>query len=184
MSLPTIIAVCGYKGSGKDTIAKYLEEKYDYTHIKITKPLKDCVQNLFNLTEEQIEKNKEQIDKRYGVSPRQLYQFFGTEIMQYQIQQIIPTMSKKFWINRFIDEYFNKTNVKYIISDLRFLHEYEELKKYNCEFWLVESNHVITNDKHISENEYKKIPVNYTIKNTKDIEYLYLQIDNRLAVVK
>ena len=30
--LPKIIALCGYKGSGKDTVAEYLVDKYKYNH--------------------------------------------------------------------------------------------------------------------------------------------------------
>ena len=32
--LPKIIALCGYKGSGKDTVAEYLVTKYKYNHYK------------------------------------------------------------------------------------------------------------------------------------------------------
>ena len=47
--LPKIIAVCGYKRSGKDTIAKYLNKKYNYKHLKITYKLKECLKLLFDL---------------------------------------------------------------------------------------------------------------------------------------
>ncbi len=46
---PQIIAICGYKRSGKDTIAQYLVKKYNYKHHKITHKLKECIKLLFDL---------------------------------------------------------------------------------------------------------------------------------------
>ena len=182
---PRLISICGYKQSGKDTIAKYVEQKYNYKHIKISNPLKRCLKDLFNLSEEQIEtKLKEEIDNRYGTTPRKLMQFFGTEIMQNQIQQVIPMVSKNFWINKLIEDYklrdLKENNSKYIISDLRFLHEYDILSGLGLpiEFWRVGKKCSYQGvDLHISENEFKYIPVDHIIYNNKDIDSLLLKID-------
>lgn len=57
----------------------------------------------------------------YLLSIRQLMQLFGTEIMRNYI-------SDKIWINNTLRKSLNK-NI--IISDLRFIVEYEEIKKHN-----------------------------------------------------
>ena len=53
MDKPDIILLCGKKRSGKDTIAEYLVENYNFKHYKITQKLKDCVKVLFNIDDYQ-----------------------------------------------------------------------------------------------------------------------------------
>ena len=176
-----IIAICGLKRSGKDTLANIISEHYNYEHVKISKKLKETCKILFNFTDDQMEKDiKEEIDPRWGVSPRKCMQYFGTELMQYQIQNLL-SIGKKFWINSLLNEIdLNDVNdKKYVISDLRFLHEYEEIKKRNGIVICVDrvktdqgnqgnqGNQGVeaTEDLHISEQEYKKFDYDLIIKN-------------------
>lgn len=185
---PKVIAICGLKRSGKDTIADYLCAQYGYTKIKIANPLKKGLQVMFGFTDEQLESNqKDEIDPRWEVQPRKIMQFLGTEVMQYQLQQIIPGIGRKVWIRSLIEEYLNnsKYNGKlFVIPDLRFLHEYEELSKHNAIFWRVDRieeldkiNHNC--DIHISEKEYLQIPVSHTFKNETKND-LFNQIVNQI----
>jgi dephospho-CoA kinase len=185
---PKIIAICGLKRSGKDTIADYLCSNYGYTKIKIANPLKQGLKVMFGFTDEQLESDKkDEIDPRWEVQPRKIMQFIGTEVMQYQLQQIIPGIGRKVWIRSLVEEYINnsKHNDKlFVIPDLRFQHEYEELSKHNTLFWRVDRiteldklNHVC--DLHISEKEYLQIPVSHIFKNETKND-LYSQIDNKI----
>jgi hypothetical protein len=197
-----IIAICGLKRSGKDTLANIISEKYTYEHVKISKKLKETCKLLFNFTDDQMEKDiKEEIDPRWGVSPRKCMQYFGTEMMQYQIQNLL-NIGKKFWINSLLNEIDgNMNDKKYVISDLRFLHEYEEIKKRNgiiicVDRILTRSSHqgvdhlmnrvsehgdVSLNeaieDPHISEQEYKKFDYDLIIKND-TVESMITQIQS------
>jgi hypothetical protein len=143
---------------------------------------------MFGFTDEQLESDKkDEIDPRWEVQPRKIMQFIGTEVMQYQLQQIIPGIGRKVWIRSLVEEYINdsKHNDKlFVIPDLRFLHEYEELSKHNTLFWRVDRiteldklNHVC--DLHISEKEYLQIPVSHVFKNETKND-LYSQIDNKI----
>ncbi len=181
--VPRIIAICGHKRSGKDTIANYLS-KYGYKNIKIADQLKTVVKQLFNFTDNQLELDeKEDIDKRWGVSPRQTMQFFGTEIMQYEIQKLLPNIGRKFWVKSFIEKYLSQNNTdKFVISDMRFLHEYEELKKYDLFVIMIQRDTIDkSNEHHASEIEYLKIPANIIIKNNSTIEELLIKIDNSIS---
>jgi uridine kinase len=181
-----IIAICGMKRSGKDTLANIISEHYTYEHVKISKKLKDTCKLLFNFTDDQMEKDiKEEIDPRWGVSPRKCMQYFGTELMQYQIQNLL-NIGKKFWINSLLNEIdVNSSSKKYVISDLRFLHEYEEIKKRNGLIICVDrvkthsSDQGVeaTEDLHISEQEYKKFDYDLIIKND-TIESMITQIQS------
>jgi hypothetical protein len=166
MSPPKIVAICGAKRSGKDVLANFLADQYGYTHIKISQKLKDACKILFDFTDEQLESNiKESKDPRWGISPRVCMQFLGTEVMQYKIQEILPNVGRKFWIQSLLTSI--NDNKKYVISDLRFVHEYEELKKLNTFVIRVdkESFDAISNDPHPSEQEYKELVPDYTVEN-------------------
>tara|TARA_Y100000389_G_scaffold187896_1_gene209812 strand:- start:851 stop:1465 length:615 start_codon:yes stop_codon:yes gene_type:complete len=185
---PKIIAICGYKRSGKDTIAKYLEKKHYYKHLKITYKLKECIKLLFNLNNNDLEEKKEEINNKWNVSPRHMMQFIGTEMFQYKIQELLPNIDKKFWIQTFLnDNLVNKlrNNDKFniVISDLRFIHEYEELIKLNLPiiFIKVVNENIMIDDNnslHISEKNFLEIPISYEINNNSDLNSLYNQIDN------
>tara|TARA_Y100000389_G_scaffold155399_1_gene156077 strand:- start:2198 stop:2785 length:588 start_codon:yes stop_codon:yes gene_type:complete len=186
--LPKIIAVCGYKRSGKDTIAKYLNKKYNYKHLKITYKLKECLKLLFDLRDHELETDKkEKINKKWNITPRKLMQFIGTEIFQYKIQEILPDIDKKFWIKTFLTDSLvnnlrNKKDFHIVISDIRFIHEYEELKKLNIPISVIK----VTNDNimidsneelHISEREFIKIPYDKEILNNSSFDDMYKKID-------
>ena len=185
---PKIIAICGYNRSGKDTIANYLEKNYNYKHLKITYKLKECIKLLFDLTDNDLELDKkEDINKKWKVSPRHMMQFIGTDIFQYKIQELLPGIDKKFWINTFLNDPLVsklKKNDKFniVISDLRFIHEYEELKKLNIPILILKviNDNIIIDENislHISNIEFLNIPINYQINNSGDLKYLYNQID-------
>jgi dephospho-CoA kinase len=181
-----IIAICGMKRSGKDTIADHIISKYDYEKIKLADPLKKAVQILFNFTDDQVgdSDDKDKIDPNWGITPRKVMQFFGTEIMQYKIQEILPTIGRKFWINSLISNMNMNPTKKYIISDLRFLHEYEELIKQNVFIIKVtRKTELLNEDNHISEEEWQNIPENLLINNDSDIDSLLIKVDNALTAM-
>ena len=166
-----IIGVCGFIGSGKDTIAEYISKKFGHKHIKISSKLKDVVKVLFNFNDDQVETySKEVIDKRWGVTPRTVMQFLGTEIFQYKIQEILPCVKRNFWIKSIIDEHVKDANYPIVISDMRFLHEYTELQKYDVFVIKIKRNYVNQPvDMHPSETEFVNIPVNLEVDNNSSI---------------
>jgi dephospho-CoA kinase len=176
MVFPKLICLTGYKQVGKDTLADFLVENYGYINMKFATPIKETVKFLFNLTDEDLEEKKELINEKWKVSPRLLTQFVGTEMFQYKLQEIMPHIGRYFWVNKFIEEletiYEKDKNAKVVVSDLRFIHEYEKLKEYMCNDILVitiNNNRIIPNDTHISENEFQKIKPDYIIQNNDSI---------------
>lgn len=181
-----IIAICGPKRSGKDTIADHLISKYNYEKIKIADPLKSVTKELFGFTEDQIGETdaKDIIDERWGITPRKALQFFGTEVMQYKIQELLPDIGRKFWINRLVAGLPMKDS-KYVISDLRFLHEYEELYKKTkdnlCIIKVFRPDKTDEKDTHVSELEYKEIKEDILLINDGNIGDLLVKLDNALT---
>jgi hypothetical protein len=171
---PKIIAICGLKRSGKDTIADTLCQRYGYEKVKIATPLKEALKTMFQFTDAQVEGNeKDAIDPRWGVEPRRLMQFIGTEVMQFHLQEVLPNVGRKFWIQRLVEEHISPNNKIIVIPDLRFQHEYELLSEYNTMFWRVERFDQEANaDTHSSEREYLDIPVQHIFKNNSSKECL------------
>jgi hypothetical protein len=187
-----IIAICGAKRCGKDVISQYIVDKHGYTKIAFADPLKNIVKSIFDFNDIQvgideincIGHEKDTIDDKWGISPRQALQFFGTEILQYKIQELLPNINKNFLSNKLCNKIEDDKN--YVISDLRFIHEYErlkELKMFNLFIIrILRSSENMDNNKpsidnHISEKEFLNIPYDIEIVNDSSIEEYFLKYD-------
>lgn len=177
-----IIAITGCKRSGKDATAEFLKNK-GYENVKVAGVLKDVVKTLFQMDHSQVEGDfKEVVDERWGITPRQAMQFIGTEVMQYKIQELMPHIGRRFWINNLCKYIQQKPDKIFAISDIRFPHEVEELKKHfgNQVFVLklIRSEHsdMYTHDDHSSEKEWLHISADATIENNGSIDELYMEI--------
>lgn len=170
-----IIGIAGRKRSGKDTIANYLRDRHGYIVRKFAAPLKEALKSLFALSDEQVEGNqKEDADPRWGVSPRQLMQFFGTEVMQHKAQELLPEIQKSFAVKRmFIDDLPKKT----VISDVRFKHEADELKKRGALLIKVVRGIPNSSNEHPSETEVDNLECDLVIQNNGTLEDLYAQVN-------
>jgi hypothetical protein len=187
-----IVALCGLKGCGKDFVANYINMTQNFEHLKISAKLKEISKILFDIDDDQIEgKKKECIDERWNVTPRQMMQFIGTEVFQYKIQELIPECDRNFWIKSFVNTMKVNKNKNVVVSDMRFLHEYDYINKHLHTHELIiiridssTQNIYDTNDTHVSETEYKQIPVDYQITNTmtKNIEQNINTIVNAILI--
>lgn len=180
-----VVAICGLMRSGKDVVARYISNKWNFEHVKISDKLKQSLKILFDFTDEQLEGNqKDHIDPKWSIAPRQVMQFIGTEIMQYKIQEIMPSCNRTFWIQSLVSAMQTESNVNYVISDLRFLHEVHYLQKVFGDQLLivkiVRPQNNIENE-HCSEKEFIQIKEDILIVNDNGLEKLYQQIDGKLS---
>ena len=180
VTYPKIIAVCGLKRSGKDTIANYIKNKYRYKHCKISAPLKQCIKTLFKLSDDELElNNKDCIHSKWNIEPRVMMDFIGTHVFQYEIQKILPYVGRNFWINHLLDEFTSsEENNKIVISDLRFKHELVELQKHGVfVIKVINKKNDDLKQNYISETEICDLIPDYEIYNDTDIHTLYSKID-------
>ena len=188
--MPKIIAICGAKRSGKDVLAEHLVNKYNYERVAFANPLKVAVKNLFNFDDDQVGIGKDEgtdrkdiVDERWGITPRAALQFFGTEIMQEKIQELLPNMKRNFFANtlkNYIENAENSENDKrYVISDLRFIHEHEMLLNMPNisinDIMIIRvirpsENRAKEQYQHISELEYVDIPYDIIMINNGTID--------------
>lgn len=184
--LPRIIAICGRRRSGKDTIANYICSKYpQYSNTKISCQLKGVIKMMFGFTDDQLENDaKDIVDNRWGITPRHAMQYIGTEVMQFGIQNLLPNTGRKFWIKSYVENVLSNPSMSHVVvSDMRFVHEYEELMKHNAFVIRVERNESkpCKEDEHISELEYLQIPADLILENNGTIEDLLIKIDDTLT---
>ena len=152
------IAICGLKRSGKDTVADLIASATGMAHVKVSAPLKRLVKDMFDLTPSQVEDDcKDDVDARWGLSPREIMQFVGTDMFQYKLQELMPSMGRRFWITKAIHDWGDQSVV---VSDVRFNHELQELRRHFDQVHVIRvqrrcvQQHTDT-DSHVSEQEYK-----------------------------
>lgn len=169
-----VVGVTGLARSGKDTVAKVFEAE-GFVNYKFAAPLKEAVRAMFGFAEEQMETTKDAVDDRWGISPRQAMQFLGTEVMQFDVQRLLPGIGRGFWARSLVERVRSDGCQRVVISDLRFRHEVEELRAAfgpdNIRlFKVVRPGLMVMN--HMSEQEINHIDAQVTLYNTGTLEAL------------
>ena len=129
-----IIGVCGFIGSGKDTIADYLVNFHEFRRESFASTLKDAVSSVFGWDRTMLEGRtkearewREEVDKWWAerlmmptLTPRWVLQYWGTEVCRKSFHDDI-------WIASLENKLRNsKDNV--VISDCRFPNEISSIK--------------------------------------------------------
>lgn len=170
-----IIGITGKKQSGKDTIANYLVNKYNFEKISFADPLKSACRELFLFDDDQLYGDKkEEIDEFFNVTPRKTMQFIGTEVFRNYINNLLPDIKDNFWVCLMEKQIMNNKNL-IVIPDVRFQNELDLIKKYNGVIIKVDKISNIIDD-HISESNNVE-NVDHVIDNNNTKEKLYENID-------
>ena len=129
-----IIGVCGFIGSGKDTVADYLVNFHDFRRDSFAATLKDAVASVFGWDRELLEGRtkearewREQVDlwwsKRLDMpdlTPRWVLQYWGTEVARRAFHDDI-------WIAS-LEHKLQASGDNIVISDCRFPNEIKSIK--------------------------------------------------------
>lgn len=182
----SIIGICGKGGSGKDSIANYLIQKYEYARVAAADAMKvDLCKYLdMDLTTLESYKNinlylTDIAGNGIGnFSIRRFLQLYGMD-MRYRIKDT-------YWLERSIkmktDELQNTGQSKIVVSDVRFEIEYDWIEEQNGIMIYVEGRTGLTKNEseHISEqfvNTTAKSACDHIIDNSLDFTHLYKQVD-------
>ena len=178
----------GKKTSGKDTAAKVLIEKYGLTQYAFADPIKKACKIIFMLSGEQLNgKLKEVIDTRWNMTPREMYQFVGTELFRISLPEVCERFNEKIgntiWITRFLLWYEdNKADIKgVVITDNRFFNELILVTNSFPDDTVsikVERKGIDIDDEHTSETEIDSLCTNYTVHNDATIKDLSYAIES------
>lgn len=184
MSSRKIIGLTGRRRSGKDTVASFLVDR-GFTRLSFADPLKEAVKSLFFFSDDQLEKRKEQVDPRYGVSPRRVLQCLGTDLIRDQLQDLLG-MSEPIFLASMrsrIDAITTTCRTRVVISDVRFPDEARLIRELGGVVFRVVRPAVETDetvDRHASEIAMDDEPVEMVIENDGSIEDLHRRLEQLL----
>jgi len=103
-----------------------------FEHVKISTAMKRCVAQLFDLSHDDVAgADKDIVHPTWGVAPRRIMQWFGTDVMQHHLSaELLPKAGRSFWVDRTVHDVRRHvaagSNV--VISDVRFPHELDALE--------------------------------------------------------
>jgi len=129
-----IIGICGFIGSGKDTIADYLVNTHQFRRESFANTLKDAVSSVFGWDRDMVEGRtkqarewREQVDPWWAerlnipkLTPRWVLQYWGTEVCRKGFHDDI-------WIAS-LENKLRTSKDDVVISDCRFPNEIKAIK--------------------------------------------------------
>ena len=129
-----IIGICGFIGSGKDTVADYLVNFHEFRRESFANTLKDAVSNVFGWDRTMLEGRtkearewREQVDPWWAerlnmpdLTPRLMLQLWGTEVCRRGFHDDI-------WIAS-LENKLRTSKDDIVISDCRFPNEIKSIK--------------------------------------------------------
>lgn len=98
-----LIGISGHAGSGKDELAKLIYSTYTETYSeRFADPLKEACAHAFGmpLSDFHSSEYKEISDPYWGVSPRMIAQFIGSELFRDHVWRLLPNDQNDFWVRR------------------------------------------------------------------------------------
>lgn len=198
-----IVAFMGYSGSGKDTAAEVLISEYNFKRLTFATPLKDVVSAVFkwprSLLEGKGKKSRQWRDTEdafwteklgFRVTPRIALEKIGTDLFRNQFNSSIWTLS--------LEKEIYNCNKDIVITDVRFIEEYNLLKGLGAVFISVYPNELpswhntalsIANgneqesalDIHVSQYKWLSFDSDHIIKNNSTIKDLHIEVINKLS---
>lgn len=202
-----IIGVCGFIGSGKDTIADYLVNFHEFRRESFASTLKDAVSAVFGWDRTMLEGRtkaarewREQVDPWWAermdmpnLTPRWVLQYWGTEVCRKSFHDDI-------WIASLENKLRNSKD-DVVISDCRFPNEIKSIKDaggvivwvkrgnlpawYNLALSANQGHNLAIQELkragiHASETAWVGTDFDYVLENNGSIDELYANIKNQV----
>jgi hypothetical protein len=178
-----IVGLVGTKGAGKDTAADHLVEQFGFKKRAFADPIKEAVTHLFHLGPEQlVGDNKEVIDDRHGMSPRQMLQRVGTDMFR-------GMMRDTFWVDHFEHWYVHAcvAHSDLVVPDIRFQNEVDLIKRLGGTVVRIDrckqdQGRHTEDDHHVSETGVRLLTgIDAVIQNDSTIEALQCRLEKALG---
>jgi len=140
-----LVALCGFKGSGKNWTSHFIRKHYDFEILSFSDPIKDIMSSIFDL-DRNIMIGSHLSDREKKENRNEFLSRICEKNLSVRDAMIIigETLKEKFsenlWIN-IIEHRIRKNNFeKVVISDLRLKSEYEWIKRNHGKIVLVKKN--------------------------------------------
>lgn len=171
-----IIGLTGPAGSGKDTIADWLESAHDFHRFALADPIRLGLCAMFDISMRVFRPGvKEQPIPWIGKSPRELMQTLGTE---WGRNMVAPDIWLRVTENAITGGIESLANV--VITDIRKTNEVEWLRRLGGQIWHVNRPNITRVRAHSSENGVPIDPRDIIINNDGTLADLYSNVDGHI----
>lgn len=167
-SMRTVVGIVGRKRSGKDTLANFATEILeDVKVLSFAEPLKQACKHAYNLTNEQLDEAKDEVDKRWGMSPRSMMKTLGMDYFRSK-DPCHWTKNMKFRI----EGWGSDPETTVVISDVRFHNEAAFVRENGGVLIHVSRDLQSNSDDHVSEKTTDEIVCDHYISNDGSLQDL------------
>lgn len=204
MNKATIICISAWKGSGKDTVANYLSDKYGVTRLGFADPLKDMVSELFGIKRNAMDLPhlKEQPIMYMPVAAKDGFSETVTTFMQKEFKKgevfdptkywtpralcilvgsCMRSVNPNFWVEKAVAK--TEPGKVYAIADCRYRNEIEAIKATGANVISVRINRFETSPSvDPSERDLDDYKFDRVIENKGTLEELYAAVN--MAIVE
>ncbi|CAL9961729.1 deoxynucleoside monophosphate kinase [Vibrio phage D479] len=113
------IAICGYRGSGKDYAGQIISDAFGHRMVAFADPIREEICETYQLTG----------TAEYDVFKRSIHEIRGREIDGRDIVRNTGMFARRANVNFFVEEVKRKMIQPVVITDLRFENEYKFCKE-------------------------------------------------------
>lgn len=195
-----VMALSGWKRSGKDTCANYLHEVYGYIPMSFAKKLKDIVSVTYNIPRAHLD------DQDKKEMPLYNYPVITTDTFTAQIHKQLESELRhgywtpralcilegsikravypNYWVREIAQEIINNPGKSYVITDMRYTSEADTLRALLPAIKLIRvqrHDNIETQDP--SERDLDKYPFDVRLDNTGSMLSLQNSLDNMVRVL-
>lgn len=195
ISKPTIVAISGWKYSGKDTIAQYLIENYGARRLAFADSLKDLCSRLFEVERTKFDNpaTKEIPVAQLPVQSKDDFSRHVNSFMQGEFKEFFWTpralcilvgscmraADPDIWVKQAVRQ--AEPGKLYVISDARYRNEINSLKASGANVISVRINRFDTSPStDPSERDLDNFDFDITIENRQTLEDLYKNLQEKL----
>lgn len=185
-----LLGLTGFKGSGKNTVADYLTEKYGFEQLSFAAKVKESVNALFDWDLDQIEYLKNEPEAfvmvkipGQGVTAKMSVREF---LQRYGVEAHRDVFGDNFWLDQVLPDEKYPVRGWYdrnaVVTDVRFENEVKRVKANGGRIINIVRPTTAAQD-HASEQPIETELINYTIQNNGSVNDLYKAVDEFLISV-
>lgn len=166
--LKKVILVSGYKDSGKDFVSDMLSTILQCETVAFAEPMKDILSVMFGVSKDDLNKYKKDEEAVLAIGDwgykkitdfRTVIQKFGSEAMK-------PVFGNDVWINLLLQKIDPEAIEYIIVSDWRFINEYEGVNDMYDVVTVRVDDHNLDAGTHDSEHQLDEFNFDHRINNT------------------